>query len=197
MKNRRLVLVAFLLCASILVGVGYATVSGALSIGGTATFNGQDSISSVVQSSVKFTAATSEDAAVETLTFTTTTGTMDVVFNDAVGNEAEFGASATFTVSYENTDESATMPDVTFDIIASMDTIGNLTVDGWDINVVCKREGVTLEEDAITLAPGQSIDVIVTVTFDNTEATGDVFKNTTKANINVALEYLTVATTEL
>lgn len=38
MKNRRLVLVAFLLCASILVGVGYAAVITSLNIDGKASF---------------------------------------------------------------------------------------------------------------------------------------------------------------
>ena len=39
MKNRRLVLVAFLLCASILVGVGYATISGTFIVNGDVSFD--------------------------------------------------------------------------------------------------------------------------------------------------------------
>ena len=38
MKNRRNVLIAFLLCATLIVGVGYATFTGNLIINGTATY---------------------------------------------------------------------------------------------------------------------------------------------------------------
>ena len=43
MKNRRLALVAFLLCASILVGVGYAALTDTLKVGGTVSM-GSDAI---------------------------------------------------------------------------------------------------------------------------------------------------------
>lgn len=56
MKNRRLALVAFLLCACMIVGVGYAALAEELKIDGTATFHGDDT--SVLDDKVYFTGDT-------------------------------------------------------------------------------------------------------------------------------------------
>lgn len=49
MRNRRNILIAFLLCASILVGVGYAKVVDVMDITGSAEYNMDDSIDSNVE----------------------------------------------------------------------------------------------------------------------------------------------------
>ena len=56
MKNRRLALVAFLLCACMIVGVGYAALAEELKIDGTATFHADDT--SVLEDKVYFTGNT-------------------------------------------------------------------------------------------------------------------------------------------
>ena len=42
MKNRRNVLIAFLLCATLIVGVGYAAIADVMDVFGTAEFNSED-----------------------------------------------------------------------------------------------------------------------------------------------------------
>lgn len=56
MKNRRKIVVAFMLCAVILLGVGYAAVSDALDISGTAEIN-SGNVQSAFDTNVYFSAA--------------------------------------------------------------------------------------------------------------------------------------------
>lgn len=195
MKNRRNIIVAFLLCACLLVGIGYAQVTGMLSISGTARFNGEDTLSNEVTSAVKFQSARAiancDSATVSGDDF----GDMTVVINDAVGTAATFTAQAAFVIVYDTTD--VTFPDVTFAApIAEMTAVAGTTLNpGWAINVEFQTPstGATINGDGtVTLAPGATVEALVTVTFNN-NASGTVFTSSDTANISVTLNYGTVS----
>ena len=96
MKNRRLTLVAFLLCASLIVGFGYAAVSDTLTINGTATIDitGANTEFDGKVMFVNPTAANAKD------TFTLdTTGDIGTV---EVHSLTLAGTTATFTVYVKN-----------------------------------------------------------------------------------------------
>ena len=194
MKNRRNIIVAFLLCACLIVGIGYAQVTGTLAISGTARFNGSSVLASEVTSAVKFVGATAGDNCDSATISSEDYGDMTVVINDAVGSVATFTATATFTVGYETTD--TTFPEVKFAVpAAEMRPVAGTTLnDGWSITTVYQNPsaGATINTDGtVTLAPGATVDAFVTVTFNN-NASGTVFTNSDTANISVALAYGTI-----
>ena len=105
MKKRRITIVAFVLCAALVMGVGYAAVSGQLSITGSATYNGTSEVASDVNTAVRF--ADEADQVYNASNCTAKidgadNATMIVTFNDTVGApNTTFTATATFKVLYE------------------------------------------------------------------------------------------------
>ena len=101
MKNRRLVLVAFLLCASILVGVGYASFVGNLTVNGTMAYNPENS---TVDGSVMFSAVQSAENCSVQIGETGDTATMDVTFTDADAVNGVCTATAVLVITNSGTD---------------------------------------------------------------------------------------------
>ena len=190
MKNRRNIIIAFLLCACLLVGIGYAQISGQLMIGGNARFNGQSELTNEIKAAVIFSDAKANDDNCISATFTDKNATIDIVINDAKGNAAEFTSSATFTVKY-NTEEA--YPDVIFgDLVPSITSASSIP--GWTIETVYAnaQNGATTNGTTATLIPGSTVDVIVTIKFNN-NAGSEVYKNMDNATISVPLNYVTAA----
>lgn len=192
MKNRARIITAFLLCACLLVGVGYAQISGQLIIGGNARFNGQSELTSKVKEAVIFSNAVPNDVNCISASITDNakkTADMTVVINDAVGVADTFSASATYTITYD-TEEA--YPEVSFGVpTPTITSVNSLT--GWTITAVFQNPvgEASVSEGVATLAPGASIDVVVTVMYNN-NSTGEVFKGTDNATISVPLNYVTV-----
>lgn len=102
MKNRRKIVIAFMLCAVMLLGVGYAAVSDALDISGTAEIN-SGNVQSAFDTKVHFSAAVAN---------TYNTGTNpdkawvstedDDLAHFASYNLAEIGNFTTFTFTIQN-----------------------------------------------------------------------------------------------
>ena len=195
MKNRRNMIVAFLLCACLIVGVGFAQVTGQLMVTGTSTFNGMGELTNEVKAAVVFTSG----EAIENCTNAGIVGTtsksadMTVVINDAKGNAETFTAVAVYTIKYDTTEA---YPEVTFTVPNATITETSGSTGKWDIEAVFEdddAEGAisgTIVGNTVTLAPGESVKVRVTVTFDN--ATGEIFKDQSKATITVLLDYHTI-----
>lgn len=197
MKNRRNVIIGFLLCACLIVGVGYANVSGQLIIGGNARFNGQSELTNKVKEAVIFSAAVAgENCTNAAITDTAKkTADMTVVINDAVGTSldgtaAEFQAIASYTITYDTTEA---YPDVKFSTPVPTITSLNGHQNCWNITAVFQNAttGASTDGSTATLSPGASVDVIVTVTFDN-NPDGNTFREMDNATISIPLNYITV-----
>lgn len=80
MKNRRSIIIAFLLCATLIVGVGYAAFVGNLTINGTTLYNPENSD---LDGNIKFSAIQSAENCTVAIGTTGDTATMDVVFTSA------------------------------------------------------------------------------------------------------------------
>jgi hypothetical protein len=112
MKNRRTIVMAFLLCACLIVGMGYAAVTDVLTIGGTATISYENAAEDF-NADVYFVEATdtkvygvSGNTKVEigTVTVTADNDVVDVKINNVAGDGefAVYGDKATFTVKIAN-----------------------------------------------------------------------------------------------
>ena len=155
MKNRRLVLVAFLLCASILVGVGYASFVGNLTVNGTMAYNPENS---TVDGSVMFSAVQSAENCSVNIGETGDTATMDVTFTNADAVVVEGKKICTATAVLVITNEGAT------DVVLTIPTDFHNTNEFFTVSAMWN--GLTSESDTMSLAAGKSITVSFTVTAD-------------------------------
>lgn len=187
MKNRKRIIVAFLVVAMLVVGVGYAAVNGTLNIIGQASFAGQSLVSNEIYEALQF--ETVSFVVGETDYSDVCSGSissnhaadMTVTFKDgsAIAG-AVFTAKAVYTVKYDTNVQS--LPDVL--ISKAVPTITSAAGSpGWTIE--------TDMTDDVTLAPGQSFNITVTVQYTNQDpaVTGSV-----SAAINVPMPFVTVAT---
>ena len=179
MKKRNLVFVAFMLCATLVMGVGFAALSGTLNITGTAYFNGTAATNSDILSSLKFTNAAAGDNCTAAVA-TDHSATMDVVFNDTEGTVGEvFTATATYTIAYTST-TATNLPDVKFStpaptITSAAGSAGFAISTDWNADT--------------TLAFGNTVTITVTVTYTNQDP---VVTDTVSATIAVPLPYVSV-----
>lgn len=100
MKKRRLTIVAFLLVATLVLGIGYAAVTGSLTLNGTVSYSPEQLVN---DATVKFSTATATGC-VASVTGNST-AIMDVSFmdNDGVtdiGGSKTYSAEALYTISY-------------------------------------------------------------------------------------------------
>lgn len=116
MKNRRFAITVFLLVATLVMGIGFAAVSGQLNITGTAKYNSFTETSSDVHSAIKFTEASAVKNCTASITDTQNGDSADltVTFNDETSENDgdDFEAVAIYTIAYESTD--TTLSPVTF-----------------------------------------------------------------------------------
>ena len=146
MKNRRNLIVAFLLCACLIVGIGYATLTTTLTAGGTASLNDQH-MQEVFDSKIKWTNVTSKDDSKVTAEIVDDGDHVEITAEglDTVGEE--------ITVICEMTNNSSDLT-VTFNVKEALDIQGD---DEYFLIEVS-------EPTFTTLAPGQSATVTVCVT---------------------------------
>lgn len=179
MKKRRLVVAAFLLCAMLLMSIGYAAITGQLTINGTVTYNGTGEVGADIHTAVKFTEAKALTNCTAAITDTATgnVANMIVTFNDTEGVAGtKFTATAQYTVAYET--EDTTLPKVVFET-----PVPQLT---GDSNFAVTVDWVNDTE----IAPGGDATMTVTVTYTvpATPETGSVL-----ASIIIPLPYATEA----
>lgn len=178
MKNRRFAIVAFLLVATLVMGIGFATVTGQLNINGNAKYNSKAETDSSVHGAVKFTAAAGDANCTAKITDTVNgdIANMIVIFNDQNGTGELFTATATYTVKYETTDMS--LPDITF----SVPNITNTNSDKFEVST-------SWDSTAPTLKPGEEATLTVTVSYQATASETGV----QNATITIPLPYASVA----
>ena len=105
MKNRRNIIIAFLLCATLIVGVGYAAFVGNLTINGTTAFNPENN---TLDENIEFSAVQYAENCTVNIGETGDIATMDVVFTfaDALKNdEGEWIATAKCILVIANNSE--------------------------------------------------------------------------------------------
>ena len=192
MKNRARIITAFLLCACLIVGVGYAALTGQLAITGNARFNGSSLLDSEIRESVKFTDKTPIKNCDLAEIKTDKLASMDIVFNDANGVEATFDGSAKFEITYETDD--VTFPDLKFSEPIAAIISSTLPDNYWGITseFVAGGTGTINGDGTVTLAPGQTVWVQVTVTFDNNGDGAEVYTSVDNATISVDMNYETI-----
>lgn len=167
MKNRRNVVIAFLLIAAMILGVGYAALSDTLTINGTATVS-KDSAQSVFDEDVKFTnvsavtyptgISTGAEAIIDTAT-DNTSDTGKITINDGVLKNTGDEVQVTYTISnVGDLDASVAVPAITnnnktyFEVTTNWgDAAKNLTAGGTiDVTVTIKLIQTPTTDDAQT-----------------------------------------------
>ena len=199
MKNRRLLIVSFLLVSVLLVGIGFAQVTGNLMVKGTATFTGKTLTQSNVMDALEFVRYNAKNCEVEIGSGSTGAGqnaTMTVAFHDYEGNTSNtFTASAVLTIQYGTAGDN--LPDITLGDISEQSVLPSADkgvfvvtpewVSGGDVT------GTGLNE--ITLTAGQTTCLKVTVTYTKvSDASMD--NSSCDATISVKIPYATVIATE-
>lgn len=200
MKNRKIIVVAFLVMAMLVVGVGYAAINGSLIVGGTAKYLGYAS-SSEIRDSVQFDAVTSESGCSVELTSTSAGSSvmdkavMTVEFHDfdSANNDNEFTTSATLTIGYatEVGLDTSGYPSITLDALEnnskSIATITGSPAGTFEVDVQWE-DGTTTEK---TMEPNSTLDIVVTVKYTEPgdEYTGDIATLEDLVNIAIALPF--------
>ena len=189
MNKRRTVVVAFLLVACMIVGIGYATVSEKLGISGNATFVPSSYLGGQISSAIKFVAVEGTTGYTDSATFTENSGDMQVFINDIDSeNKNTFTSTATYKVKYDTTDMSLATVSLAVNSSVKKTTDASQDCPGFTISVETKTEDGSAAKTE--LAPGESMLVIVTVTYDensNPDAAEQV-----KGTINVGLTYTAI-----
>ena len=147
MKNRRNMIVAFLVCACLIVGVGYAALTDTLNINGTATISA-DAATEEFDEDVYFQSAVNND------------GTATVELVEGTGDSEDKADGATITI--ENTigvlgDTSVS----TFTVMNEANSAVTITVAANNTNPNFR---VTADQTTYNIPAGESIEVVVTVT---------------------------------
>ena len=195
MKRRRLAIVAFLLSAILVMGIGYAAVSGTLNITGTAYFHGTGTSGTAINAAVKFKdeiAVSNSEMVSASITDTTNylAADMNVTFNDAVGTPGTpFSAYATFTIVYEGEANNNMLKDVKFDTpnptIPSAQNSPGFSIAAEFVEAD-SQSGTVNDDGTCVLKAGETIKVTVTVTYTNQDP---VETGTVSAAIRCPLVY--------
>lgn len=161
MKNRRIILIAFLLCSCMIVGLGYAAYSEVLDISGTAELNADETH----DGNVYFSAAQALPAEGEL----TTLNTANVNPNNpdkaafTVNSVLHEGQKAQFKFTIQNDNEEA------FDTAVRAYTLND---DASAYYTITCDIGTGEVDQSVDLPAMNSIDVIVTVEMVNTPEAG-------------------------
>lgn len=169
MKNRRIVVIAFMLCAVMLLGVGYAAVSDALDISGTAEIN-SGNVQSAFDTNVRFSAAVANNYTAGTNPDKAWVSSEDDdLAHFASYNLAEIGnfTTFTFTILNESDLEVSVMPVLTYAGDAAAQAIAQ---EYFDVYSDWKVDGVVKPK---TIAAGGEETYTVTIKLKKTPALAD------------------------
>ena len=182
MKKRNLTITAFVLCATLVMAIGFAALSGTLNITGTAYFHGTSVTSSEINSALKFTEVSNLSNCTATIA-NNHSATLDVTFHDTEGTVgAVFTATATYTIAYTSDNAAAALPTVKFSVPTPALSSASGSTTGWHISTDWNTEQ--------TLAFDDTIQITVTVTYTNQDP---VVTDSVSATITVPMPFATVA----
>ncbi len=184
MRNRKTIITAFVLLACLLIGVGYAAVTGTLNITGATTFYSYGETSGTVHSAVKFKSAEVLEAYKEVASTSLTgddTADLTIVFTDT-NETTEYVAVAKYNVVYETAE--AAMPKVEFSV-PTIDKGGSNAT--YKIYLDEARTNEWTDADDIILSPNattENFDFWVEVTYTETGSETGILKAFPKITLN-------------
>ena len=176
MKKRRLVIGTFLLCAVLVMGIGFAAVADTLNITGRASFRSSAIVKGDVSSAIYFDPAYTPDVdtgADDDNVFPTKSATISagekpnaadltLVINGVEGRTTPYVLTAVYKVNYDLGDGS--LPTVTTAVNATLKDSG-VDVPGFAIAAKL-YEGETTSSAVVTeMEPGDTAYAIVTITY--------------------------------
>ncbi|MBR3613566.1 MAG: hypothetical protein IKL55_00070 [Clostridia bacterium] len=147
MKNKKLLVGIALLIVVLVIGIGYAAITGSLTISGTATATADDS-----NLKVQFTGVTNPATTTDGVTATATEGSTSATLNVTGLTTAGQSKTATYTIA-NNSDELKALVDVKTEEITNT---GFFSIDA------------TVANPTTELEPGDETTVTVTVTLNKT-----------------------------
>ncbi len=148
MRNRKTVIVAFMLVAVMLLGIGYAALTDTLTINGTAGVN-LDDTSEVFDEDIYFSKVISGDGCTAVINDDPDTGTITVA--DGALKEVGDEVIATYTIKSESD----------LDVLITKPTVANAKI--TNNNPEYFDVYVNWVPESMTLAAGSTVDVVVTV----------------------------------
>lgn len=157
MKNRRKTIIAFMLCACLIMGIGYAAVADELVITGTGSY---EASLTPFDADVYFTQVISQGKGVTaTVAANTDSATFDVKFNsaDASTYDSNLNSVYTSTAIYEFTyvvDDATANPSTSATFSAPTLTVTPGA--GWTVTAtICDANGTDIAANEITLTTGE------------------------------------------
>ena len=198
MKNRRTVIVAFMLVAAMVIGVGYAAMTGTLTINGTATYFTPDSNDAA--GTVAFSHVTIKDNDVDvTANYDTTgqTGTVTIVFDADEAVDGKISKTVYYTVTYDYDETASVCPKINVTVNSTVGTNpGNaLTV---EIKDTVETADTTLSNFTLNPNDTENVKVIaVTATIDVAAAESALAADASSANyaFTITMPYVNASTT--
>ncbi len=177
MKNRKTVVVAFLLVAVMLLGVGYAALADELELGGTVAVKVED-VSDAFEADIYFSKVISGDGCNATIHDAENGDVKDggtITVNSGALKEVGEEVIATYTIKNDNDlDVTITKPTI------ANGKLTNTNDDYFDVYV-------NWVNDSITLAAESTIDVVVTVKLIKTPTSEQSATFTIKFDANVVV----------
>ena len=155
MRNRKTVIVAFMIVAVMLMAVGFAALTDTLTVDGTAGVDLDDS-SEVFDGDIYFSKVISGDGCTAVINSDPDTGTITV--NDGALKEVGDEVIATYTIKSESD----------LDVLVTKPTVENSKI--TNSNPEYFEVYVNWVPDSMTLAAGGTIDVTVTIKLIKTAA---------------------------
>lgn len=159
MRKRRLVIVSFLLCSTLIMGIGFAAIAGELKITGSAIYRPTSVVQKVVDGAILFdieTATPGENCTCASVSRDRNTAKMVAVFNDVGDGIETFRATADFTITYKAPGQNDSYPTVWVSFDPRMTDRGFMS--DWKVNGIERAQ-------AVKLSPGDTITVTVIATF--------------------------------
>ena len=157
MRNRKAIIVSFLVVACLLIGVGYAAITGSLHITGNTFFYSANETGAQVHQAVKFKSASVPEAYKEVCKASITgddTADLAIVFTDTnldVTNSS-YTAIAKYEVVYETSDTA--LPEVEFSV-PTLSSGGSRADYTFWLDEACTANQWTTE-DIVTLKPADT-----------------------------------------
>lgn len=199
MKNRKLLIISFLVVATVVTGVGFAAVTGILSVTGEVAFFGHEMIQDNVAGAISFEEyeVIGEEECKVVLgqpneLGSVQTATVDVNFYDKTGNTEEFSVGIKFTIKYGA--EGDDLPVIHLGELGKTITQVIENQPGtFGCEVVWADAGEYVGEHPTyrELSAGETAEIIVTVSYRPDYTQASTPDNQFSAGIRVAIPYST------
>ena len=186
MKNRRIAIASFLVVAILVMGIGFAAITGTLNIAGTAKYQNSGEIKSDVHTAVKFKSATGVQNCTATITDTLgDAANMSVTFIDQTTEPETFYAIAEYVIMYGEGENTDNLAPVMFEDYGADDITNNNADFGLSVKWLDEEDNEIADITTYELEFGHTVTLEVTVSYTSTDSQGT---NAT-GGFNISLPY--------